>query len=75
MPRAYSSLFIYSFGWINPTIYKTLKTQLQAAKKSHPLVAKPLLQAMLTQLKQYQGKLLTEQAYLTLKADIESLIN
>ena len=66
---------IYALKWINVGIYKSLKTQLQIAKKSHSLVAKPLLQVMLKQLQSYRGKLITEQGYQILKADIESLIN
>jgi len=65
---------IYALKWINAGIYKSLKAQLQSAKKSKPLVAKILLQTMLKQLNVYRGKLLTEQGYQILKADIEQLI-
>ena len=65
---------IYKLKWANIGIYKSLKAQLQLAKKSRPLVAKPLLKAMLKQLQSYRGKLLKEQGYQILKTDVESLI-
>ena len=66
---------VYALGWVNVGIYKSLKTQLKAAKKGPPVVAKRLLHAMLKQLKQYRGRLMQEQGYQLLKADLEQLIN
>jgi len=65
---------IYALKWVNIGIYKSLKTQLQTAKKARPVVAKALLQAMLKQLSAYRGKLVTEQGYQILKTDIERLL-
>ena len=66
---------VYALGWVNVGIYKSMKTQLKAAKKGPPVVAKRLLHAMLKQLKQYRGRLMQEQGYQLLKADLEQLIN
>ncbi|MBI4079809.1 hypothetical protein HY414_01090 [Candidatus Kaiserbacteria bacterium] len=65
---------IYELGWINVGIFKSLKAQLNAAKKAPPVVAKALLQNMLKQLKAYPNKLLNAQGYQILKSDIEWLI-
>lgn len=65
---------INKLKWINAGIYKSLKAQLQTAKKSKPFVAKILLQTMLRQLDMYRGKLITEHGYQVLAADIKKLI-
>ncbi|MBI4093516.1 hypothetical protein HY417_01000 [Candidatus Kaiserbacteria bacterium] len=66
---------IYQLKWVNVGIYKSLKAQLQRAKKAPAMVAKVLLQTMLKQLNAYRGKLLNEQGYQILKMDIEFLID
>ncbi|MDO8435506.1 MAG: hypothetical protein Q7S89_02380, partial [bacterium] len=65
---------IYALKWVNIGIYKSLKAQLQAARKAPRVVAKVLLQNMLKQLKSYPNRLLNPQGYQILKADIQKLL-